>query len=44
MVHLCADEVGIIGAAITAISMAFKPVRDCAKCWAIYAFNKARGK
>ncbi len=44
VLHICSDEIGMIGLAITAIGGLIKPVRDCAKCYAIYLFNRMRGK
>jgi len=44
MIHICADEVGMIAAAVAFIGTAITPVRNCVKCYAILAYNKVRGK
>ncbi len=44
MVHICADEIGMIGAVIASVGAMFKPVRDCIKCQAIYLYNKLKRK
>lgn len=44
MVHICSDEIGYAAMAIAAVGSFIKPVRDCVKCYAVYYYNKARGK
>lgn len=44
MIHICADEAGMIAAAVTFVGAMIKPVRDCVKCQAIYLYNKLRRK
>lgn len=42
--HICADEIGMIAAAITFVGGMIKPVRDCLACQAVYIYNKLRSR
>lgn len=42
--HICGDELGMIGVAMATIGAMIRPVRDCIKCQAIYLYNRMKGR